>query len=59
LLFDLGVRNAILRRPLDRPLDDERGLLLEHLVGLELRRREGTIWPEARVPLPHQARRRS
>ena len=49
MLFDLGVRNAILRRPLDRPLDDERGLLLEHLVGLELRRREGTIWPEARV----------
>ena len=26
-LFDLGVRNALLRRPLDRPLDDERGLL--------------------------------
>jgi len=49
LLFDLGVRNAILRRPLDRPLDDERGLLLEHLVGLELRRREGAVWPEARV----------
>ncbi len=49
LLFDIGVRNAILRRPLDRPLDDERGLLLEHLVGLELRRREHTIWPEARV----------
>lgn len=49
LLFDVGVRNAILRRPLDRPLDDERGLLLEHLVGLELRRREATIWPEARV----------
>jgi predicted AAA+ superfamily ATPase len=49
LLFDLGVRNAILRRPLDRPPDDERGLLLEHLVGLELRRREGTLWPEARV----------
>jgi predicted AAA+ superfamily ATPase len=49
LLFDLGVRNAILRRPLDRPLDDERGLLLEHLVGLELRRRESTIWPEVRV----------
>lgn len=49
LLFDLGVRNAILRRPLDRPLDDERGLLLEHLVGLELRRREGTIWPETRI----------
>ncbi len=49
LFFDLGVRNAILRRPLDRPLDDERGLLLEHLVGLELRRREGTIWPDVRV----------
>lgn len=49
LLFDIGVRNALLRRPLDRPLDDERGLLLEHLVGLELRRREGTLWPEARV----------
>lgn len=49
LMFDLGVRNAILRRPLDRPLDDERGLLLEHLVGLELRRREGGMWPEARV----------
>jgi len=47
--FDLGVRNAILRRPLDRPLDDERGLLLEHLVGLELRRRKGTVRPEARV----------
>lgn len=49
LFFDIGVRNALLRRPLDRPLDDERGLLLEHLVGLELRRREGTFWPEARV----------
>ena len=23
-LFDLGVRNALLRRPLDRPLPDER-----------------------------------
>ena len=49
LLFDLGVRNATLRRPLDRPLDDERGLLLEHLVGLELRRRAGGLWPEARL----------
>ncbi len=49
LLFDIGVRNALLRRPLDRPADDERGLLLEHFVGLELRRREGTLWPEARV----------
>lgn len=49
VLFDVGVRNALLRRPLDMPLDDERGLLLEHLIGLELRRREGTIWPELRV----------
>lgn len=49
LLFDLGVRNALLRRPLTKPMDDERGLLLEHLVGLELRRREGTLWPDARV----------
>ena len=45
-LFDLGVRNALLRRPLDRPLDDERGLLLEHLVAYELHRRSGTLWPE-------------
>jgi predicted AAA+ superfamily ATPase len=49
LFFDLGVRNALLRRPLDRPLDDERGLLLEHLVGLELQRRCGGVWPEARL----------
>ena len=27
---NIGVRNALLRRPLDEPLDDERGLLLEH-----------------------------
>ena len=46
-LFDTGVRNALLRRPLDRPLDDERGLLLEHLVGCELHRRLGPRWPEA------------
>ena len=46
-LFDIGVRNALLRRPLDRPLDDERGLLLEHLVAGELHRRLGTLWPEA------------
>lgn len=45
-LFDLGVRNALLRRPLDRPLDDERGLLLEHLVAYELHRRAGTLWPD-------------
>lgn len=45
--FDLGVRNAILRRPLDRPLDDERGLLLEHQVAYEIYRRLGSLWPEA------------
>ncbi len=48
-LFDLGVRNALLRRPLDRPLDDERGLLLEHLVAFELHRRVGSLWPGARL----------
>ena len=46
-LFDIGVRNALLRRPLDRPLDDERGLLLEHLVAVEIYRRLGSFWPEA------------
>lgn len=45
-LFDLGVRNALLRRPLDRPLPDERGLLLEHLVAYEFHRRRGPIWPD-------------
>jgi predicted AAA+ superfamily ATPase len=45
-LFDLGVRNALLRRPLDRPLEDERGLLLEHLIAYELHRRRGALWPE-------------
>lgn len=48
-LFDIGVRNALLRRPLDRPLEDERGLLLEHFIGQELHRRTGTLWPEARL----------
>jgi uncharacterized protein len=56
LLFDLGVRNALLRRPLDLPLPDERGLLLEHFVGLELLRRTGSLWPEARL---HHFRTRS
>lgn len=46
-LFDIGVRNALLRRPLDAPLPDERGILLEHLVACELHRRLGTLWPEA------------
>ena len=46
-LFDIGVRNALLRRPLDRPLADERGLLFEHLVACELHRRLGSLWPEA------------
>lgn len=48
-LFDLGVRNALLRRPLDRVLDDERGPLLEHLVGMELHRRTTDLWPEAKL----------
>lgn len=48
-LFDLGVRNALLRRPLDRVLDDELGLLLEHLVAYEIHRRQSTLWPEARL----------
>ncbi len=48
-LFDLGVRNALLRRPLDHPLPDEQGLLFEHLVAYELVRRTGSLWPEARV----------
>ena len=47
IFFDIGVRNALLRRPLDRPLDDERGLLLEHLVAVEIYRRLGSFWPEA------------
>ncbi len=45
--FDPGVRNALLRRPLDAPLPDERGILLEHLIACELYRRLGTLWPEA------------
>lgn len=45
--FDLGVRNALLRRPLDAPLPDERGVLLEQLIACELYRRLGTLWPEA------------
>ncbi len=48
-LFDIGVRNALLRRPLDRPLEDEKGLLLEHFIAQELQRRTGTLWPEARL----------
>ena len=46
-LFDTGVRNALLRRPLDVPLPDERGPLLEHFVACELHRRLRTLWPEA------------
>ncbi len=45
-LFDIGVRNALLRRPLDRFLEDEKGLLLEHLVAQELHGRIGMVWPE-------------
>ncbi|MEX2394144.1 MAG: ATP-binding protein [Actinomycetota bacterium] len=46
-LFDVGVRNALLGRPLDRPLPDERGYLLEHLVAHEIHSRLGELWPEA------------
>ncbi len=46
-LFDIGVRNALLRRPLDVALPDERGILLEHFVAGELYRRLRTLWPEA------------
>lgn len=49
LLFDIGVRNALLRRPLDRAFDDERGLLFEHFVGLELHRRLASFRPPARL----------
>jgi len=49
MLFDNGVRNALLRRPLDAPAADERGYLLEHLVAQELHRRAGGLWPEARL----------
>jgi predicted AAA+ superfamily ATPase len=48
-LFDIGVRNALLRRPLDRALEDERGLLFEHFIAQELVRRTGTLWPDARL----------
>jgi predicted AAA+ superfamily ATPase len=47
--FDTGVRNAMLRRPLDRPLEDERGLLLEHLVAQELHRRVQNAWYGTRL----------
>lgn len=48
-LFDLGVRNALLGRSLDRSQADERGILLEQLVAHELHRRTGTLWPEMRL----------
>jgi predicted AAA+ superfamily ATPase len=48
-LFDLGVRNALLRRPLNRVMEDERGLLFEHLIAYEIFRRQTTLWPEARL----------
>jgi predicted AAA+ superfamily ATPase len=47
--FDVGVRNALLLRPLDRPQPDEIGLLLQHAVAYELHRRQGSLWPEARL----------
>jgi len=48
-LFDPGVRNALLRRPLDKVSEDEKGLLFEHIVAYELHRRLGTLWPEAKL----------
>jgi predicted AAA+ superfamily ATPase len=48
-LFDLGVRNALLLRPLDRPLPDERGLLFEHFIAQELIRRMASQTPELEV----------
>ena len=45
-LFDVGVRNALLRRPLDHFLEDEKGLLLEHWIAQELHGRQGELWPE-------------
>jgi predicted AAA+ superfamily ATPase len=48
-VFDSGVRNALLRRPLDRPLDDERGLLLEHFIAAEIRRRVENAWYGAKL----------
>jgi predicted AAA+ superfamily ATPase len=48
-LFDFGVRNVLLLRPLDRPQPDEKGLLLEHLVAYEIHGRLGTLWPEAKL----------
>ena len=54
-IFDIGVRNALLRRPLDVPLPDERGILLEHFVACELHRRLRTLWPgSGALPLPDQ-----
>ncbi|MDE0248871.1 MAG: DUF4143 domain-containing protein [Gammaproteobacteria bacterium] len=47
LLSDIGVRNALLRRPLHEPFPDERGILLGQMVACELHRRVGAPWPEA------------
>ena len=46
-LFVVGLRNVVFRHPLDAPLPDERGILLEHLVACELHRRLGERRPEA------------
>jgi predicted AAA+ superfamily ATPase len=48
-LFDVGVRNALLHRPLGRCLRDERGLLLEHYLAQELHGRTRSLWPELRL----------
>lgn len=48
-LFDLGVRNALLRLPLDSALEVEKGLMLEHFVAYELYRRMGSQWANAKL----------
>jgi predicted AAA+ superfamily ATPase len=48
-MFDIGVRNALLRRSLHMPSPDERGYLVEHLVTYEIYRRLADIWPEAKL----------
>ncbi|MBX7113337.1 MAG: DUF4143 domain-containing protein [Myxococcaceae bacterium] len=48
-LFDLGVRNVLLQRPLENALPDERGLLFEHVIAYELWRRIDAFWNTAKL----------